>query len=411
MARAVSTFISPVSHKEEVHPNDRARLEASKEKKFSILSLGADEGGCGWYRVRQIFREIDRQGLASTYIFTGEETESEMEAALMHADVILARRGNEGLVRIIKERYPFKPIVFDHDDNTFIIQPSNEHYVDLGTEDVYVETTQGVKIPLWVSGVTKGFDKFKNKHKMVELEYMLEVSDLNTGTTERLTNVWKEYNDNAAVVRNAINFEWYPNIDVHDRDKGDEFRLGWQGGISHMGDFSEIGGAVARTMKERSNMIYYSVGSFYEVFWKREAEEVMERVRVFPWTDFRAHPYRMKSLDLDAAIIPLQEIPFNTFKSEVKFLEFAALRVPCLIKKYPPYSDVITPNLEGKIALLYEDERDFYKKLKLLYENPTLREEIADNAYEWVKKNRNLEDEARKVVELYKKLVEEKRKV
>lgn len=398
MARAVSTFLKPGANPYETHPHaykERRQAYLSGDA-FRVLSLVTDEGGCGWYRIRQMLRELDKQNIASTYILKAQDKEKEISMAVEMADVIIYRKGNEDMVRALRTVAPDKPFIFDHDDNTFIIQPSNEHYLGHGTEDVWVETESG-PTPVWVHGITPHFDKYENRRKQIDLQYSLEQSDLNTAPTELLAGVWEEYNGNAKVVPNCINFEWYPNVEIRDRDKGDEFRIGWQGGVSHMGDFQEVGSGISRLMEEDKDVVYYSVGSFYQVFFPN----VLDRCRVLPWIDFTAHGYRMASLDLDVAVIPLQDITFNSYKSEIKFSEFAAMGVPCVVQNRTPYKEHIQDGITG---LLFDDGKEFYEQLKRIRTDGELREKIIKNAYEWVRENRNLATWAPKILDIYKEV-------
>ncbi len=130
-------------------------------------------------------------------------------------------------------------------------------------------------------------------------------------------------------------------------------------------------------------------------------KDVLDQVRVYPWIDFQAHGYRMKMFDLDIAVIPLQEIEFNTFKSEVKFSEFAALRVPCLVKRMTPYKEVVK---EEETGLMYETKDEFAEQLERLIKDKKLRKRLADNAYDWVRDERDLADWAPKVVNIYKEV-------
>jgi glycosyltransferase involved in cell wall biosynthesis len=109
----------------------------------------------------------------------------------------------------------------------------------------------------------------------------------------------------------------------------------------------------------------------------------------------------MKMFDLDIAVIPLQDLEFNTFKSEIKFSEFAALRVPCLVKRMTPYKEVVK---EGETGLMYETQEEFGEQLERLIKDEKLRKKISDNAYDWVRDERDLADWAPKVVDIYKEV-------
>lgn len=376
------------------HPHSKP--EPLKSGRLNILSLPVDRGGCGNYRVRQIFSEIKRQNLANVYVLEGKESEEELAKSLEVADVIVARNGTAPFARKIKSMYPDKPIVFDHDDNTFEILPSNEHYRDHGVQDVTIETEDG-KMELWKTG-EKGFDRYANLYKRKELEFLLTMSDLNTSPTQHLSELWSSYNGKAAVIPNAINFDLYPQLEIKDPNKGDEIRLGWQGGVSHAGDFEEVSKAIRKLLSEYKNLYFYTVGSSYKYFFKGYES----RIREIGWTEFVAHPFRMASLCLDIGIIPLEDAPFNDYKSEVKFTEFAALKVPTVVQDRLPYN-VVAKHEEN--ALLFKTSDEAYTQVKRLIEDKKLGKKLTKNAYEWVKKERDLAKLAPEVVKLYKSLL------
>lgn len=373
------------------HPH--APQEGLKDDgKLNILSLPVDEGGCGWYRVRQLIETLEDEGLANTYILDGDESEKELALAIEAADIILARSGTGPFVRQIKTMDPDKVIVFDHDDYTFETLPTNESYRNFGTSQVQMN---GVDI--WVNN-RDGFNQYRNLWSMKEMEFLLMASDLNTSPTEYLSNKWAEYNGKAAVIPNAIDFSLYPELEIKDPAKGSEIRIGWQGGVSHAGDFDGIGEAIKRVMDRYKEVVFYSVGSSYDWFFKG----YMNRLRKFGWLPFKAHPYRMASLDLDIAVIPLADEKFNDYKSEIKFSEFSALRVPCLVSDRRPYNEVCK---DGNNCLAYKTTKEFEEKLCELIEDGKARSRLAHNANKWVKKERDLRKIAPEALKVYEQLL------
>lgn len=374
------------------HPH--AKQEGFKDnEKLNILSLPVDEGGCGWYRVRQLLESLENQGLANTYILDKDDGEKEIALAIESADLILARSGTAPFIRQIKTMDPDKPVVFDHDDYTFETLPTNESYRHFGVTEVMMNDTE-----VWVNN-RDGFNQYRNLWSRKELEYLLTVSDLNTSPTEHLSNKWAEFNGSAAVVPNGIDFKLYPNLEITDKSKGDEVRIGWQGGVSHAGDFEAISKSIRKIMHENKNVVFYTVGSSYDWFFKGYED----RIRKFDWLPFKAHPYRMASLDLDIAVIPLADELFNDYKSEIKFSEFAALKVPCLVTDRLPYSPVCEDEVN---CLSYKTPEEFEKKLRKLIKDAKLRDKLAHKANTWVKKERDQDKIAKAVLEkVYKPLV------
>ena len=384
---------------QEGHPHAKLKTDNfTKDKgRPKILSLSVDKGGCGWYRVRQIMRGLSLSEKADTHIIDGSESEEQMQAAVAAADVILARNGTGPMIEYIKTIHPTKKIVFDHDDNTFAILPSNQHYADHGIQDVWVPVPGEEDKPLWVTGITPGFNKYRNLKKQQELEYCIKTADLVTSPTARLSGLWGLLNENMEVVPNLVKAEWYQNVEIKDRDKGVEFRIGWQGGVSHFGDIEAIHKPLREALRKHKNAYFYSVGSHYSVLFKG----FESRIRTYTWLDFQAHPFRMATLDLDLAIIPLQDQDFNTYKSEIKFTEFAALGVPCLVSDMHPYVVEDQICVDGKNCLTFKDEKEIEEKLELLMTDEKLRKRLARNAKNWVKENRDLDNWLDTILEVW----------
>jgi glycosyltransferase involved in cell wall biosynthesis len=387
--QVVDQSIKKIDELYKTHPHANTGLRFDEER-LNILSLQVDDGGCGWYRVRQYIEEFNRQGLANTYILKPSDKEELIAEAIGKADIIIARNGNSPMIEAIQGMYPGKVIVFDHDDNTFKIDWTNEHYKDHGVDDT----------KLWVTGVTPGFDKFKNRRKRHEMVYMLETSALNTSPVENLSDLWAQFNGRGAVVENGINFEMYPELEIKDPKKGQEFRIGWQGGVSHLADIGSVAKQLEAFLREKHNAFYYSVGSYYE----KLMDGVTKKVRKYEWLPFKAHPYRMATLGLDVAIIPLDDSEFNDYKSEIKFSEFAALKIPCLVRNRLPYSRVCK-NEEN--CLTYDTPEEFKTQLERLYEDKELGNRLAKNAYKWVKENRDMKKLAKDAIKMYKDLLNE----
>lgn len=361
---------------------------------INILSLQVDKGGCGHYRVRQYLEEFEKKGLANTYIMKASDSEEQLRESIEKADIVIARNGTLPMVKHLRKVMPNKKIVFDHDDNTFIVPWTSDHYKDFGVEDIY-DTSNN---PIWVTGVTKDFNKYENMHKQLETRYLLESATLVTSPVDKLSSYWGKFSPQAAVIPNGLSFELYPDVIVKDNTKGkNEVRIGWHGGGSHRGDIASIVKPFEELLQKNKNWYYHTVGVRFPEFFKT----VKHRVIDYPWTEFKAHPLRLKMLDLDAAIIPLADEPFNDYKSEIKFTEFAALKVPMLVVDRLPYNTIAE---DGVNCLTYSNEEEFKEKLVELIENKPLRKKLIKNAYEFAREERDIEKLAPEALDLYKQI-------
>jgi hypothetical protein len=375
------------------------------KRPLQVLFLPTDDTGCGWYRFRQFDDAFKLREDVKSYLMDGKEDADQQMELIKSADVIVGRLGDYQLVKFIKEEIaPDKKIVFDHDDNTMEVLPTSEHYKDFGTEDAWA-LVQGNLKPVWVTGLTEGFNRYKNLSTQMSLLYMLASADLITTPVQKLLDFYLQFGSKdvkGAIVHNALDFSLYPEgkFIPKDKKKG-EIRLGWQGGVSHMGDWEEIKEPLAKVLKDYPEVTLHIMGSYY----KNQFKEVADRITKYPWYPFRGYTFRMKTIGLDGAIIPLESKPFNEYKSEVKFTEFSVLEVPCVVKNMLPYSEVITE----QNSYPYDNPEDFETKLRAMIED--IKTNKAQNkvveAHKWVKKERDIDKEAGKLVQLYKSILPE----
>ena len=103
-----------------------------KKRPLHVLFLPCDDGGCGWYRIRQWNEYFQLMDDTESYVMTGKE-DNIMEL-IQESDLIIGRLGATGFVKEIKTNIdPNKVFVFDHDDNTMEVLPTSEHYKELGS--------------------------------------------------------------------------------------------------------------------------------------------------------------------------------------------------------------------------------------------------------------------------------------
>ena len=229
-------------------------------RKLRVLWLPTDTGGCGWHRVRIWDKAINRLGIAESLVMQPGESEEDAKKAIDYADVIVGRLNTFEYIRLIKQTWPNKVVVFDWDDNTLETKPSNPSYQNFGVRDVWAEVKDvretdyykkasiGTRmkidemgmIPLWVTGITPGFNRFVNLEQHTNLLWCLQACDLATSPTPTLTRMWAKYAEKSAVVSNCLDLSYYPDVVVSRKREGNEIRIGWSGGSSHSADWKSI---------------------------------------------------------------------------------------------------------------------------------------------------------------------------
>jgi len=375
------------------------------KRPLQVLFLPVDDGGCGWYRIRQFDEAFKFREDVRSYLMDGKEEANRQVEMINAADVVVGRLGDYQYFKLIKEDIaPDKKMVFDHDDNTMEVLPTSEHYKEFGTEDAWALLNGNLK-PIWVTGLTEGFNRYKNLSSQMSLLYILACADLITTPVQKLLDFYLQFGSKevkGGIVHNALNFDLYPvgEFIPKDKKKG-EIRIGWQGGVSHMGDWEEIKEPLARVLKDYPEVTLHILGSYY----KNQFKEVKDRITRYPWYPFRGYTFRLKTLGLDGAIIPLEDKEFNEYKSEIKFTEFTQLGVPSVVKNMLPYSEVITE----QNSYPYKDNAEFEAKFRAMLED--IKKGRAQSkvieGQKWVKKDRDIVKEAGEVVKLYKSILPE----
>jgi len=381
------------------------KSKTKRKRPLQVLFLPIDDGGCGWYRIRQFDEAFKFRDDVKSYLMDGKEPSEKQLELIKSADVIVGRLYDYQYFKLIKEEIdPNKKIVFDHDDNTMEVLPTSEHYKEFGTEDAWA-LVNGVLKPVWVTGLTEGFNRYKNLSAQMNLLYILASADLITSPVQKLLDFYQQFGSRdvkTGIVHNALNFDLYPEGEFIPKDKKKgEIRIGWQGGISHLGDWEEIKEPMARVLADYPEVTLHIMGSYY----RNQFKDFEDRITRYPWYPFKAYTYRLKTLGLDGAIIPLEDKPFNEYKSEVKFTEFTALGVPSVVKNMLPYSLVVNENN----SYPYKNKEEFEVKFREMLEDITsgkAQNKVIEGK-KWVKEERSLEKEAGEVVKLYKSILPE----
>jgi glycosyltransferase involved in cell wall biosynthesis len=142
---------------------------------------------------------------------------------------------------------------------------------------------------------------------------------------------------------------------------------------SHNKDFATITGALCRILKEFPQARLVLAGPLDTEDALNEFSSQIIRVPFAPRKEYFA---TVASMDINVA--PLERgNPFCESKSELKFFEAGLLGVPTVAVANETYTGAITDGVDGLVA---STEEEWYQKLKVLIEDPQLRQTIRDNA-------------------------------
>ncbi|MEM4134602.1 MAG: glycosyltransferase [Candidatus Micrarchaeia archaeon] len=356
--------------------------------------------GVTWYRIEQFLRKArEKKKIESVYLDVKLDIE-QLTRVIERADIFLNRTTGAGFFEIfdiIKKYKPSnKPLVIDIDDNYELINPLSDMYFYFGTEDVILPDGR----ELWISG-KGGFDAKKNKERLKKLQEIIRYADLITTTTFKMKNWLENFNKNVVIIPNCIDKKYFPCLEKKEEKI---IKIGWAGGSSHFADLMSILPSLQKIMKKYPHIHYYHIGQWFGVVEKYIPKE---RLHTFGWINADGHGYRMAYLNLDIGLCPLTDDEFNEYKSCIKWYEYSATKTTTLAKDMLPYNEEI---IDGENGFLYKTKEEFEKKLEFLILNPLKRRIIAQNAYDFVYKYRNLDKIAEDFIFLIENLVRIKNK-
>lgn len=340
-----------------------------------IFFAQADTEGCAYYRTY-----LPGTALAS---LPGVEViathEVEIQKHIPWADVIVWQRQNRDDLLPARElaRRLGKLQVYEIDDLMDEIPEWSPQYVH------YPRGGHAVKsIHEWIGACD---------HLIVSTRPLGEAYEARTGT--RFT-----------VSPNALDFsKWVPKSRTSER-----IRVGWTGSTTHLKDLAEAQYAVFRVLEEHANVDLVMMG--YDGGWKHRLaasptpsdHALASRVDYYPWhADTATYPQAVANLRIDVAIAPLARNAFNRCRSNVKFLEFAALATPVVASRIEPYAEIE----DGVTGMLAKDGTELHRKLDQLVRDASLRKRVGEAARAHVRERYDVQDAAKRLLGLFRELL------
>lgn len=159
------------------------------------------------------------------------------------------------------------------------------------------------------------------------LRKLFKLADAVIVSTQPLLDLVSELTDKGVLVPNTLRDELWLPLQSRKRT-GPKPRVGWAGAQQHQGDLAIIANVVKRTASQVD-----------WVFFGMCPEEIRPYIAEFH--DFvvgvEAYPAKLASLNLDLAVAPLEQHPFNQAKSNLRILEYGILGLPVICTDIYPY--------------------------------------------------------------------------
>lgn len=260
----------------------------------------------------------------------------------------------------------------------------------------------------------------------------IQLADYVTTTTPIAANMISKINKKVIVLANAINPE-EPQAEIIKKESNFPIRFGWLGGANHVADIELMDGLFGRMNElpeaqlvlcgfdvRGTKIVTNSVtGKVEEIAMTPEETDSYKYERLFtgnyknsvilndqgyidalkqykqlPINDIDKRYRRIWTKDInhyltgynefDVLLAPLCEHDYNKFKSQLKVIEGGFFKKAVIAQDFGPYQiDII----DGKTGLLVEprkNHKDWFKKAKMLYNNPNMATDLGEALYETV---------------------------
>lgn len=158
------------------------------------------------------------------------------------------------------------------------------------------------------------------------LKYALARCDRLVVTTDFLAEVHRRFISDIRVVPNRLEQDIWLPLQSKKRTSRKP-RIGWAGGSAHQVDLILLKEVIEQTRNE-ADWIFFGMCP----------QEIRPLLAEFhPLVALADYPTKLASLNLDIAVAPLAQIPFNQAKSNLRLLEYGALGIPVVCSDIDPY--------------------------------------------------------------------------
>lgn len=234
------------------------------------------------------------------------------------------------------------------------------------------------------------------------IERNLMQADLVTVTNSNLLNKVKQFNDNVIVIPNALPYGLNQFNDT--RVKSDKVRLFWCGSISHDNDIKILKEPLKRLQGRKDIQMvmggYNDSDAYTKSIWDKMFSMFTGNLPSIKLHSASPTQYMDMYNFADIVLIPLEDSEWHACKSNLKILEAAAKRLPVICSNVAPYNmDVDAP------VLWVNNQKDWFRYINLLTNNPSLRENLGNELYAWASKRYNFQEINQQRYDAYKSII------
>ena len=243
------------------------------------------------------------------------------------------------------------------------------------------------------------------------IENNIRNADMVTVTNKELYDKVYPLNNNVHIFENGIPFGMDQYNDSRRED--DRVRIFWCGSVTHEQDIKILRNPIQK-LKIHADKIKMVLGGWQDSVFAKEqyakkeinyealagaihTHEIWQRMfssftagGTLPYAKLHGtgpNNYMQMYENADIMVIPLEDSQWHACKSNLKVLEAASKRIPCIVSNVLPYS-----NDKDAPVFWVNSQKDWFSHLNYLILNPQARIDAGNKLYEWAFAKYNIKD-------------------
>jgi glycosyltransferase involved in cell wall biosynthesis len=225
-------------------------------------------------------------------------------------------------------------------------------------------------------------------------------ADAVTVSSRPLEEIIRLFNPNIYVLPNFLDDQLWPLQYPKLKSDSDRVVLGYFGTHTHLPDLEMVTPVLSGLLDR------YAEKLLIKIWCPLLPEDLQDRPGV-EWIrldlEYPDFVDRLSDEEIDLAIAPLLENPFNDCKSHLKFLEYSALGIPGVYSLVGPYQSVVR---SGENGFLSSNLMEWEMNLRNLIEKPQLRQFIGRRALQTLQEDWLLSRNAFRWMEVYHQVIQ-----
>jgi glycosyltransferase involved in cell wall biosynthesis len=219
-------------------------------------------------------------------------------------------------------------------------------------------------------------------------------SDAVTCTHERMADAIRVYNPNVYVIPNALDYG-KGQFRYKKQKTSDKVRLLYASTIMNYSNTAIIAGAMKKLKHLNIEIVIagHHDSPLFDILVKNLTADGEIPHRFTKWSSPDNY---MSGYEGDIGILPSKPTKFNSYKSNLKVLEYGALKIPAVVSECDPYL--------GMDVNYFNGENSFVEHVTRLVEDPLYRVKRGEDLYKFCKHNYNLADYADRRLSIYKEV-------